>query len=179
MVASLHYSHCCYYSSPRTAFACATEGMSQSQGWTCAAPFPWCVFTTLHTLCMLSSTCTDSNHLLALSSFRLGKCCCFYSSCQSLASWQNYPVSTFDSQLPPWKHQLRCREDGPCQARMSHPWEVTRGTRLVLNNGHNWVLYSKAHGCENKVYANWSEWPLALQKLSHLAILKSFQFSLH
>lgn len=92
-------------------------------------------------------------------------------------AWQaaKWSVSPFDSQLPPWKQQVRGREDGLCQLG----WLIPGADTGHWTGLHNWGWYSKAQGCENRICVNWSEWLLTLQKPSYLAILKPFQFLLH
>lgn len=157
-------------------FEHAAEGMSQSQGWTCTAPFPWCMPLPHYTLCMISSTHTNSNPLLALSSFRLGKCCCFYSSCQSLASCKTICIYV-------WQSASSLETPTALQRAQSLPGSdvSSLGAHMgtCAKQWHNWGLHSKARGCENNTCVNWSEWLLTLHKPSHLAILKSCKFSLH
>lgn len=133
IVAFSHYSHCCYHSFPRRAFAHAAEGHHKARAERVLQLFlSACLCHTAH----------SAQVIIHLHQFQPFNGFVFLQAVVFIAcakAWQaaKLSVSTFDSQLPPWKHQLRGREDGLCQARMSHPWEVTQGTGLVLNNGHN------------------------------------------
>lgn len=114
--------------------------------------FPWCMPLLHRTLCSHYHPLNNSSPLLALSSLRLGKCCCFYSLCQSLASCKTIYVwqSASSLETPSVWHR-----GWALPARMSHPQELTRGTGL----GHT---MGTTEGCTPKhmavtIRATWTD----------------------